>query len=219
MVIIATKPKPTEIDMLKFLVTGTPRSGTMYMSKLLTSLGVPCGHEQVFTASGIIEQDVVMVAESSWMAVPFLNNPFLYNATIIHVVRHPIQVISSIINSLYFFNRSYPKNEFETVAYKFTPDLIVNDNQVARACLFYVHWNEIVEPIAHFRYHVEDEVSDLMSFLKITNTKNDYFKDRKCNNMNKGHLSESAIMQIPADLKNKLFNLMDRYGYRMQKLI
>jgi hypothetical protein len=38
---------------LKYLVVGTGRSGTVYMAKLLTSLGVPCGHEAIFDYRGI----------------------------------------------------------------------------------------------------------------------------------------------------------------------
>ena len=33
---------------MEFLVIGTGRSGTGYMSKLLTSNGKPCGHESIY---------------------------------------------------------------------------------------------------------------------------------------------------------------------------
>lgn len=38
---------------LKYLVTGTGRCGTVYAARLLTSLGVPCGHEAIFKADGL----------------------------------------------------------------------------------------------------------------------------------------------------------------------
>jgi len=38
---------------LKFLVTGTGRCGTAYMAKLLSSVGVMCGHEAIFTFDGL----------------------------------------------------------------------------------------------------------------------------------------------------------------------
>ena len=37
---------------LKYLVTGTGRSGTVYMARLLTSLGIPCSHEMIFDYRG-----------------------------------------------------------------------------------------------------------------------------------------------------------------------
>jgi LPS sulfotransferase NodH len=40
---------------LKFLVTGSGRSGTNYMSRFLTSVGIMCGHESIFTHDGITE--------------------------------------------------------------------------------------------------------------------------------------------------------------------
>lgn len=38
---------------LNYLIVGTGRSGTVFMARLLTSLGVPCGHESVFDWRGI----------------------------------------------------------------------------------------------------------------------------------------------------------------------
>lgn len=38
---------------LKYLVTGTGRSGTVFMARFLTSLGIPCGHESIFDWRGI----------------------------------------------------------------------------------------------------------------------------------------------------------------------
>lgn len=37
---------------LKYIVTGTGRCGTVYMARLLTSVGVPCGHETIFDNLG-----------------------------------------------------------------------------------------------------------------------------------------------------------------------
>lgn len=38
---------------LKYLVTGTGRSGTVFMARLLTSVGIACGHECIFDWRGI----------------------------------------------------------------------------------------------------------------------------------------------------------------------
>lgn len=37
---------------LQYLVTGTGRCGTVFMARLLTSVGVPCGHETIFDWQG-----------------------------------------------------------------------------------------------------------------------------------------------------------------------
>lgn len=38
---------------LKYLVVGTGRCGTVFMARLLTSLGIPCGHESIFNYLGL----------------------------------------------------------------------------------------------------------------------------------------------------------------------
>lgn len=118
---------------LKFFVAGTGRCGTVFLSKLLTSVGLSCLHEGVFTAYGLdvaierIEKNCVkqssiysktnpahfyegkafdrnnIVAESSYHVVPFLDHMMFNDKTIIHVVRHPYKVISSFVNDFRYF--------------------------------------------------------------------------------------------------------------------
>jgi len=38
---------------LKYIVTGTGRSGTVYLARVLTSVGIPCGHETIFDYHGL----------------------------------------------------------------------------------------------------------------------------------------------------------------------
>lgn len=40
---------------LKVIATGTGRCGTNYAAHLLTSMGIPCGHESIFTVHGLKE--------------------------------------------------------------------------------------------------------------------------------------------------------------------
>lgn len=119
---------------LKYLVTGTGRSGTVYMARLLSSIGIPCGHESIFTNQGLAEAlnrlegwskadlsecakekcpdwkiDVNEIkAESSYMAAPYLEHPCLSKAKIIHVVRNPVEVINSFVFGFGYFKSAYP---------------------------------------------------------------------------------------------------------------
>lgn len=45
---------------LKYLIVGTGRCGTVYMSRLLTSLNIMCGHESVFTPSGLDFAEIIL---------------------------------------------------------------------------------------------------------------------------------------------------------------
>jgi hypothetical protein len=42
-----------KVERLRFLIVGTGCSGTVYAAKLLSSAGIPCSHEAIFTPEGI----------------------------------------------------------------------------------------------------------------------------------------------------------------------
>src|SRR4051812_29049625 len=101
---------------LLFVIVGTGRCGTVYFAQLLNAIGIPCSHERVFTNKGLAHAKSVMgqggdnsevakysglkptkniIAESSYMATPYLDHFILKDATIIHAVRNPLDVILS----------------------------------------------------------------------------------------------------------------------------
>ena len=98
---------------LRYLVTGTGRCGTAYITRMLTKAGIPCDHEQVFSAGGIREdRHYLGGATSSWLAVPFLeSNPGLIGpeTTLIHLIRHPKDFIESVLR-LRIFSPDCPPN-------------------------------------------------------------------------------------------------------------
>ena len=104
---------------LKFLVTGSGRSGTNYMCRFLTSVNVMCGHESIFTYEGITEaiyrlhdpklvstsicstldktswfDPQKQIAESSYLAAPYLDDPILEDTKILHLIRNPLTGLS-----------------------------------------------------------------------------------------------------------------------------
>jgi len=42
-----------KIDELKYVITGTGRCGTVWLAKMLTANGIPCGHESIFDTNGM----------------------------------------------------------------------------------------------------------------------------------------------------------------------
>jgi hypothetical protein len=84
---------------LRYVVTGLPRSGTKYISKVLSELGLNCGHEEHF---GTVQATLVRPDEAwdgiwgdaSWMAVPYLEHVFP-GTVVLHQVRDPIKVLNS----------------------------------------------------------------------------------------------------------------------------
>lgn len=100
------------------------------MANLMTSMGLPCTHEAVFTPKGlpyalevlegsrpaenslisegkrcIPEEGQEFVAESSYMSAPFLSR---LDCKVIHVVRNPLSVVASFIGDGF---RHFTRNE------------------------------------------------------------------------------------------------------------
>lgn len=129
--------------MLKLIITGTGRCGTTFMAKLITSMGINCGHESVFDYSNddVIKERIknkekrvlslisqidqqkwidpkTIEADASYMAAPCLDWPELSETKIIHVVRNPLNVIRSFLIDFKYFahnhpDKSNPFNELE----------------------------------------------------------------------------------------------------------
>ena len=57
---------PLGIKELRYIVVGTGRCGTVFFAKLLSSLGIPCGHETFFQCDGM-ECNLARLANSAEM--------------------------------------------------------------------------------------------------------------------------------------------------------
>ena len=76
----------------RLLITGSGRSGTGYIATVLNQLGVRCGHEGWWNPTGLQESD--LAADASWCALAM--EPWRFAGTVVHQVRHPLDVISSL---------------------------------------------------------------------------------------------------------------------------
>lgn len=98
----------------RFLITGTGRCGTGYISHLLTNMGIKTTHEGIFTIlntniTRTIDKDwmekgwpLESPGESSWMAIYFLDQLMEQGVKIIHLIRDPIEVIRSFMRIKFF---------------------------------------------------------------------------------------------------------------------
>lgn len=233
----------------RYLVTGTGRCGTVYMARLLTSLGIPCGHESVFDYRGIrwaekrlkreepLELSYVsqteykdgkwkpldrwlvdltsIVAESSYMAAPFLNEPIMQGATVIHVVRDPVKVVHSFCNYIDYFKSHVGSNSYEQFIYRWVPELQKEMPQYDRACLFYVRWNEMIERGKPALFHrIEDDPQRVVDFL---GKEGPYFKEDEVNSLKKPVNDRFTIDKIRSrDILNQFVAIGQRYGYKMR---
>lgn len=235
------------MDQIEVLVTGTGRSGTVYLSRFLTSIGLMCGHESIFTPAGYDEavlrlQDDLrntsqvssnsehewfspnqQVAESSYMACPFIDRPLLENTKIIHLVRDPIKVISSTHIDANFFDPSQMNQiSYMNFVVQHLPELSCIDNRLEKNVMFYILWNRLVEKKSksrkYYRLRIEDGITqDFFDFLEMPATDN-YYRNKKTNSWSI-RKRDINYEEIPNYLLNDLRDLMDDYGYRIKKSI
>jgi hypothetical protein len=225
---------------LEIIVTGLQRSGTVYMAKLLTSLGLVCGHESIFTPDGLsgvyarlrgkrkIETSIIsyekkldddwfdaslQVADSSYLAAPYLS---FFDAKIIHIVRNPLYVISSIFYDAAFW--SDPRQEpYREYVFKHLQHLQKVKCDMERLMIYYVEWNELIEcnykNLPYLRYTVEQEPDDnLFNFLGFT-PKENIFNDKKSNSwqMRSHNFTYKDLPRGKA--RNQFLDIIEKYGY------
>lgn len=122
----------------EIIITGTGRCGTGYFANLLNEVGILCTHEGYFTPEG--PQPVDVLADSSWMAAPFLEqHP---RAKLIMAVRSPQAVVRSLMG-IAFFQTEGPYQKF---ALCHEPDLAEMD-PVTACWEWWVRWNQRI--LAH----------------------------------------------------------------------
>ncbi len=227
------------------------------MARLLTSMGVPCGHESIFGPQGLLEAqrrlnnespitlsecstvDVLknkipiekwvdessITSESSYMAVPYLNSVELEDAKVIHVVRHPLEVVSSFIKDMKYFKNPEPNKqqywsyEYEVFMWKNLPELRNIRTQIERACYFYVEWNNLIENSVKdgqslFIKIESDYLNSLCEFLNVP-FRSDYFNNTKINSI-KLRKSDFRLADIPdGGCKDGFMSMAERYGYKL----
>lgn len=229
--------------MLKYIVTGTGRSGTVYMARVLTDLGVPCGHESIFNHDAEV---VVMrrfhrfdpptisicsdnsgwlnlnniVADSSYMAMPYLDHEDINEVPIIHVVRNPLAVISSFVKDLNYFNNvkdnPFNKGNWEEWIYKIVPEIGSGRDPIERACIYYVLWNKRIEQAQnrpYLRHKAEEPFKDeFFEFLGMARQPVTFI-NKRINSMKK-RTEDFTVNDIPdGDIKSEFIDIIKRYGY------
>lgn len=231
---------------LKFLITGTGKCGTVYLANLLTAWGIPCGHEAIFTNQGLEEaierlksprkikfsgcadklpkwtNPTEILADSSYMATPFLEEKILKNTKIIYLIRNPIKVINSFVTGDYF-DKHWPEITvpFQNFIKQHLPNLYDNDlNKINRAALFYLKWNELIENKIQNKNHIIHKIEDcdenLLDFLEIKQI-NKVNINKKINSWaNKNIIN---IKNIESEIQKKLFEFSIKHGYNYKKFI
>ena len=165
---------------MKYLVVGTGRSGTGYISELCKGKGLAFGHEMTFnesklktkgSADAYIPHIHGCYGDSNWLSVPFLNIYKKANVKIFNVVRDPFKVVKSLIGigmpgdgvQLNFFNRHI---------WKFLPGLKAYQkcSRLDLAVYYLVNWNQMIKDFMgddYKFYRIEEDLGLLMKDMGL----------------------------------------------------
>lgn len=142
----------------RFVITGWGRSGTGYIADLLRRIGVTVGHEWVYGPEGPPQWNARW-ADSSWMAVPFLDG---FDGPIIHLIRDPYKVAESLIG-IRMFDDPLPEDGHRAhreFIYRHVPEVAGMDNPVEQTVRFMQVWADRLDRLNARRYRLEDLTAD-----------------------------------------------------------
>ena len=160
---------------LEYLVTGTGRCGTVYMARLLTSLGIMCGHEAIFNHDGILKANLRLkgklpVKTSHVSSVNMLDNspveswydqskvcaessylaaPFL-NTKLLKDTKiiHVVRNPLDVLGSHIFDVRFFEddlNDPYQDFVFTVMPELFSISSTIERGCYYYTNWNRMIE--------------------------------------------------------------------------
>lgn len=236
---------------IKYLVTGTGRCGTVFLARFLTSIGIGCTHEAIFNIDGIdqakkrLEEEKLetslcsiydclkkedienwidlnnVYAESSYMAAPFLEEEILKETKIIHVVRSPMEVLSSWVLDVGLFSERINENEkYQTFILEQIPQIKDEKTIIEKNCRFIIEWTKLIEK-AESRIIVKIEE---YPFVNLTSNLENIdlskkIENKKINSWNNNR-KDITKKEIPeGKTKEEFLNYIEKYGYKWFTLL
>jgi len=182
------------------LITGFPRSGTLYATRVLNAIGVNAEHESH------VHNPAVTV---SWGHFIYLEE--LYPEKIpyfLHQIRNPIKTISSTLT----ISPSNMERILTFLEVRYTNDSILN---IMKA---YVKWYESVEnhPGRRLTYKVEEMESCFPQICALLKTRIKRFPSgipQDTHTRKHRLLTYEELSKVSRKISKRIFNIARKYGY------
>jgi hypothetical protein len=190
------------------LITGTGRSGTHFTSELLKKIGYDVPHESIGSDGAASWKHVV----SGTFVYIGKNREVHIDSTgftrILHQVRHPIKVISSM--------QTFSKSTWTYMA-NFI-ELDPGGNPALKAMQAYVYWNRLIEEKAHWRFRIEDLENIFPEFCSHAGIPSCEYpkiphRARDSRSSRYNALSFNELCKTDSNLASMVEELAVRYGY------
>jgi hypothetical protein len=194
----------------RFVVLGTGRSGSGYISQVLTASGIKCGHESWWNPHGRRQRG--LVGDSSWCALALIDWK-KYTGQVFHQVRHPLDVISS-----YVYRQSFT-SPFAKIK---LPLLAVDPggDPLRYGCRIWLDLNRRSAELTDFRWQVERVDSALVRRIGEAvgvAPRNVQAAIEVVSKAYNSHGTQRRLPwnRLPRDLVDEIESLAHDYGYAM----
>ncbi|MCD6422278.1 hypothetical protein J7L13_02955 [bacterium] len=196
---------------MQVIITGCPKSGTMYIATVLSKLGLNFKHEE-FARDGCADWRLA----PGYLAEPWDGDTHLYNfkdPLILHQVREPLSNMSSC--------QKIDENAWKYIC-RYIP-LSMEDSLIRRCMGVYYYWNKLADKISVWRYRIEDlddifdEFCERIGHPELS-SKKDVLKEVPKNiNTAKPYreLTWKDLEREDEELAEKVMKLAEEYGYEI----
>lgn len=134
------------MDSLRWVITGTPRSGTTWIGTVLDHAGLRTGHEHSVRALGddpwlLHRSNQNLPGESSYLAAPYVKQLRQAGSIVVHLVRPPLDAIGSMLGHRLNLDAA---NHFGEAVRLFAPRFLEETTPARRYARFWLDWNELI---------------------------------------------------------------------------
>lgn len=150
--------------MKPLVITACGRSGTAYVSVVLSAAGYWCGHEHVYGVHGAMKLKGSTI-EASSLAPAHLDLLDASGAVVFHQVRHPLRVAASAV----------ARGSFEVpskaarIALDAMPQIASESTPLERALRYWIGWNRRIASVARGWWQLEMmDAGDLAEALEAS---------------------------------------------------
>lgn len=155
-------------------------------------------------------------AECSYLAAPFLNEEFLSGVKLIHVIRNPLETLSSFVLDVNFLNdKQMDQLPWRTFVLNHMPEIKEEKSIIEKTCRYIMGWNKMIEKsnLEKIKVRIEEyPYTNMLNFLNIKKDQ-DLLPNKKINSWKRRNRNLS-LEEIPSGkTRDEFVNFMKENGY------
>lgn len=207
-----------QVDKIELLLTGCGSSGTKYISELLKKNGIDVGHDfnpigkRGFVTNAIVNKEVWVYDKAKYPLEVVKEKILLSNfSNIIHIVRHPLLVISSIIKK--WENNNNIWLHIQNGALSSEKDKNIS---ILNAMKYWLYHNKHIMKYTKKIVKFEDVLQNSDTLEKYLNKSIVKTLNKKINSSNTNiKLDWNSLFNVDKHITNEIIKLCDIYGYEI----